>query len=117
MKKYILFITIVIVIFIMGIISTGCDLSKKEVIPPEKLPPVPEACAALSNEYSHALELAQSAVEASQLQITRIASHFAQCMEDAGLSEAEAKGIVKNMEKTVRKKEEKGNSQEEHFYR
>jgi hypothetical protein len=117
MKRNILFITIVIVIFIMGIVSFGCDLLKKEEIPPEKLPPVPESCAALSNEYSHALVLAQSSVEASQLQITRIANHFAQCMEDAGLSEAEAKGIVKNIEKTVRKKEEKGDGQEEHFYR
>ena len=116
MKRNILFITIVIVIFIMGIVS-GCDFLKKEEIPPENLPPVPESCAALSNEYSHALVLAQSAVEASQLQITRIANHFAQCMEDAGLSEAEAKGIVKNMEKTVRKKEEKGAGQEEHSYR
>jgi len=101
----------------MGLISFGCDFFKKEEIPPENLPPVPEACAALSDEYSQALVLAQSAVEASQMQITRIASHFAQCMEDAGLSEAEAKGIVKNIEKTVRKKEEKGNAQGEPFYR
>ena len=117
MKRNILFITIVLVIFIMGIVSFGCDFFKKEEIPPENLPPVPEACAALSNEYSQALVSAQSAVEASQMQITRIANHFAQCMQDAGLSEAEAKGIVKNMEKTVRKKEEKGGGQEEHFYR
>jgi len=116
MKINILFITIVVVI-IMGLISFGCDSFKKEEILPENLPPVPEACAALSDEYSQALVLAQSAVEASQLQITRIANHFAQCMQDAGLSEAEAKGIVKNMEKTVRKKEEKGGGQEEHFYR
>jgi hypothetical protein len=38
-------------------------------------------------------------------------------MEDAGLSEAEAKGIVKNMERTSGKKDEKGGGQEEHFYR
>jgi hypothetical protein len=114
MKRNILFITIVIVI--IGTVSFGCDFFKKEEIPPENLPPVPESCAALSNEYSQALILAQSAVEASQMQITRIASQFVKCMEDAGLSEAEAKGIVKNIEKTVRKKEEKGGG-EEHFYR
>jgi hypothetical protein len=113
MKRNILFITIVI--FIVGTVSFGCDFFKKEEIPPENLPPVPELCSALSNEYSHALLLAQSSVEASQLQITRIANQFAQCMEDAGLSEAEAKGIVKNIEKTVRKKEEKGGDREEHF--
>jgi hypothetical protein len=117
MKRNILFISIVIFIFIMGMVSFGCDFFKKEEISPENLPPVPESCAALSNEYSQALMLAQSAVEASQLQITRIASQFAKCMEEAGLSEAEAKGIVKNIEKSVRKKEEKGGGQEEHFYR
>jgi hypothetical protein len=117
MKRNILFISMVVVIFIMGMLSFGCDFFKKEEIPPENLPPVPESCVALSNEYSHALMLAQSSVEASQLQVTRIASQFAKCMEDAGLSEAEAKGIVKNIEKSVRKKEEKGGGQEEHFYR
>jgi hypothetical protein len=38
-------------------------------------------------------------------------------MEDAGLSEAEAKGIVKNIEKTVREKGEKGGGQEGYLYR
>jgi hypothetical protein len=116
MKRELFFNTIVSVI-IMGMVSFGCDFFKKEEIPPEKLPPVPEACAALSNQYSHALMLAQSSAEVSQLQITRIASQFAQCMEDAGLSEAEAKGIVKNIEKTVREKGEKDGGQEGYLYR
>jgi hypothetical protein len=116
MKREIFFNTIVSAIFIMGMVSFGCDFFKKEEIPPERLPPVPESCAALSNQYSHALMLAHSSAEVSQLQITRIASQFAQCMEDAGLSEAEAKGIVKNIEKTVREKGEKGGGQEGFFY-
>jgi hypothetical protein len=117
MKRAFFFNTIFSAIFIMGIVSFGCDFFKKEEIPPERLPPVPESCAALSNQYSHALMLAQSSAEVSQLQITRIANQFAQCMEDAGLSEAEAKGIVKNIEKTVREKGEKGGGQEGYFYR
>jgi hypothetical protein len=117
MKRKDFFIRIVSVIFIMGMVAFGCDFSKKEEIPPEKLPPVPESCATLSNQYSHALMLAHSSAEVSQLQITRIASQFAQCMEDAGLSEAEAKGIVKNMEKTVREEGEKGGGQEGDLYR
>ena len=116
MKRRIFFIRVVSVIFITGMVSFGCDFSKKEEIPPEKLPRVPEACAALSNQYSNALMLAHSSAEVSQLQITRIASHFAQCMEDAGLSEAEARGIVKNMEKTTREEGEKG-GQEGDLYR
>jgi hypothetical protein len=100
-----------------GMISFGCDFFKKEEIPPEKLPPVPESCVTLSNQYSHALMLAHSSAEVSQLQITRIANQFVQCMEDTGLSEAEAKGIVKNMEKTVREKGEKEGGQEGYFYR
>ena len=117
MKRKNFFIRIVSVIFIMGMVSFGCDFSKKEEIPPEKLPPVPESCAALSNQYSHALMLAHSSAEVSQLQITRVAGQFAQCMEDAGLSEAEAKGIVKNMEKTIREEGEKGGGQEGDLYR
>jgi hypothetical protein len=111
------FFIIVSVIFIIGLLSFGCDFSKKEEIPPEKLPPVPEACAALSNQYSNALRLAYSSAEVSQLQITRVASHFAQCMEAAGLSEAEARGIVKNMEKTIRAEGEKSGGQGEDIYR
>ena len=101
------FITIVGIFFIAGTLSFGCDTFKKEEIPPEELPPVPEACAALSNQYSQALKVAYSSAEVSQLQITRIANQFAQCMEDEGLSEAQAKGIVKNIEKRVREEGEK----------
>jgi hypothetical protein len=114
-KKFI--IRIVSVIFIMGMVVFGCDFSKKEEIPPEKLPPVPESCITLSNQYSHALKLAYSSAEVSQLQVTRIESQFVQCMENAGLSEAEAKGIVKNIEKTVSEEEEKGGGQEGDIYR
>jgi hypothetical protein len=113
-KKFVIIIT---AIFVTGLFSFGCDFSKKEEIPPEKLPPVPEACAQLSNQYTNALRLAYSSAEVSQLQITRIASHFAQCMEDAGLSEAEARGIVKNMEKTIRAEGGKGGGQEGDLYR
>jgi hypothetical protein len=117
MKRKIVLIRIISVIFIMGMVAFGCDFSKKEEIPAEKLPPVPESCATLSNQYSHALKLAHSSAEVSQLQITRIASQFAQCMENAGLSEAEAKGILKNIEKTVSEEEEKGGGEEGDIYR
>ncbi|MDQ7787849.1 MAG: hypothetical protein RDU01_09580 [Thermodesulfovibrionales bacterium] len=117
MKRIIFFITIVSVIFIVSIVSFGCEFFKKEEIPPEKLPPVPESCAALSNQYAHALMLAHSSAEVSQLQITRVANQFAHCMEDAGLSEGEARGIVKNIEKMVREQGEKGSGQEGYFYR
>jgi hypothetical protein len=117
MKRKIFSITIVSTIIILGMIFFGCDFFKKEAIPPEKLPPVPESCTTLSNQYSHALKLAHSSAEVSQLQITRVANQFAQCMEGEGLSEAEARGIVKNIEKTVREEGEQGSSQEGPFYR
>ena len=116
MQRIIFFITIASVIVILGMVSFGCDFFKKEEIPPENLPPVPESCTALSNQYSHALKLAYSSVEVSQLQITRVANQFAHCMEGEGLSEAEAKGIVKNIEKTVRVQGEKESGQEGSFY-
>jgi hypothetical protein len=111
------FFTIVCAIFIAGMLAAGCDFFKKEEIPPEKLPPVPESCAPLSAQYSQALKVAYSSAEVSQLQITRIANQFAQCMENEGLSEAEAKGIVKNIEKTVREEGERGGDQGGALYR
>lgn len=104
MKRKILFISIVSLLLLW--IFFGCDSSKKE-IPPDQLPPVPETCSGLSTQYSQALAAAHSSVEASQVQVTRIASQFAHCMEEAGLSEAEARGIVKNMERTAGEQGEK----------
>ena len=107
------FLLLIGVILISSLLSFGCNLSKKEEIPQEKLPPVPEACTALSNQYSNALRLAHSSAEVSQLQITGVASRFAQCMQDEGLSEAEARGIVKDMEKTSREEAEKRGGEED----
>ena len=117
MKRKLSYSTLICVIVMLGIVSVGCDFFKKDEISPENLPPVPEACAALSNQFTHALKLAYSSVEVSQLQLTRVANQFAQCMEGEGLSEAEARGIIKNIETTEREQAEKDTSQEGFFYR
>jgi hypothetical protein len=93
----------------------GCDILTEE-IPPEKLPPVPENCISLSNQYTQALLVAYTSAQASQLQITRLANTFAECMQTAGLSKAEAKGIIKNIEMTTREKVDKDKGQDVFVY-
>ncbi len=83
------------------VLFAGCDMPVQE-IPPEKLPPVPERCETFSNQHKNALAAAYSSVNASQLQVTKVANEFARCMQDAGLSVAEAKGILKKNEAEAR---------------
>jgi len=101
----------IIVIFSALIIFCGCDFFTEE-IPPEKLPPIPEKCMKLSNQHTNALLGAYSSAEVSQLQITKITNEFVNCMQDSGLSRAEAKGIIKNQEATIKKELEKGKGQQ-----
>jgi hypothetical protein len=106
----------IMTVAVIAFIFYGCDMTTKE-IPPDQLPSVPEQCTTLSDQHVRALTLAYTSAEASQLQVTRIANHFAQCMEDAGLSRNEAKGIIKNQEKTAREQAEKGGGQHDYIYR
>jgi hypothetical protein len=79
------------------LILAGCDMLTSD-IPPDKLPPVPEKCQSLSDQHKNALSAAYTSVGASQMQVTRVANEFAQCLQDEGLSRAEAKGILKKNE-------------------
>jgi hypothetical protein len=79
----------------------GCDMFSKE-IPPEELPPIPQECIPLSTEYTNAITGAYSTAKVSQMQITRVTNEFLECMQNAGLSRAEAVGIVKNREKIIK---------------
>jgi hypothetical protein len=88
-------------------ICAGCDMFTQE-IPPEDLPPVPENCRTLSNTHKNALLSAYSSVNASQMQVARVANEFAKCMQDEGLSRAEAKGILKKNETEARQETEQG---------
>jgi hypothetical protein len=106
----------IVTIAAIAFIFYGCDMTTKE-IPPDQLPPVPEQCTTLSDQHTRALTVAYTSAEASQLQVARIANQFAQCMEEAGLSRNEAKGIIKNQEKTVREQADKGGGQHDYIYR
>ncbi len=92
-------------------LTWGCDMLGQEV-PPEKLPPVPEKCRPLSDEHRDAVIAATSSVKASQTQISFIANRFAQCMQDEGLSRAEAKGLIKKNEAEARQAGEKSGGSE-----
>ena len=85
--------------FLMLIIAAGCDtLTTTTETPPDKLPPVPEKCMTFYNMHKNALLVAYSSAEASQMQVARVANEFTQCMENEGLSRADAKGILKKSE-------------------
>lgn len=97
------FSTKIIVLFCcILMVSAGCEFLEKEEIPPDQLPPVPAACSKESNIYANALYGAYEHAEVSQMQIRRVAKEFSKCLQNSGLSEAEARGIVKNQEKTFR---------------
>jgi hypothetical protein len=99
------------ILFLALMIFCGCDFFTEE-IPPEKLPPIPEKCMKLSNQHTNALLGAYTSAEVSQLQITRITNEFVTCMQDSGLSRAEAKGIIKNKEAAMKEEVEKGKGQQ-----
>jgi hypothetical protein len=96
---------------LMLLFGAGCDMLSQD-IPPEKLPPVPEQCVALSNQHKNALQAAYSSVRASQMQVARIANEFSQCMQDQGLSKAEAKGILKKNEEDAKGEVEKSGNED-----
>jgi hypothetical protein len=107
--------TIILILSIM-LFCSGCDMFTQE-IPPDKLPPIPQECLPLNNEYSNAIYGAQTAAKVSQMQISRVTNEFMKCMQDAGLSKAEALGIVKNQENIIKEKIEKEGVQSPQFYR
>ena len=108
MKKRIFSGKFIVLFFLMLMITAGCDmLTTTTETPPDKLPPVPENCMTLYNTHKNALLVAYSSAEASQMQVARVANEFAQCMEDAGLSRADAKGILKKNEAEAKQEVEK----------
>ena len=105
-KQYIIYS---IVISFLTVNFIGCDTFTEE-IPPDQLPPIPEECISLSHRYEETLRAAYSSIEASQTQVSFTANKFAECMQDAGLTRAETKGIVKDIESYVRQEVDKGGS-------
>ena len=92
----------------MVMLVAGCDsLTTTTETPPDKLPPVPEKCMTLYNTHKNALIIAYSSAETSQMQIARVANEFAQCMENEGLSRADAKGLLKKNEADAKQEAEK----------
>ncbi|GBE04582.1 MAG TPA: hypothetical protein ENG95_05805 [Nitrospirae bacterium] len=95
MKKTAFTAKIIVLFFSICMITSGCDMLKEEAIP-ENLPPVPVACMKESNLYANALYgLSNPLANVSQLQVSRMAGKFAACLENEGLTPAEARGIVK----------------------
>ena len=108
MRKGILSGKLISLFFLMLMIVAGCDmLTTTTETPPDKLPPVPEKCMTLYNTHKNALLVAYSSAEASQMQVARVANEFTKCMENEGLSRADAKGILKKNEADAKSEVEK----------
>lgn len=101
--------------FLVFIAFYGCD-KFTTLVPPENLPPVPDKCITLSNKHMNAMLIAYKSVEVSQLQVTKVANEFAQCMQAAGLSRAEAKGILKLNEAAAIKEAEESSADDMHVF-
>ena len=99
------------IVMCLCLFCTGCDMVtdmiKGDSVPSD-LPPVPEECEGPSRLYENALRAAYTTLEGSHLQASTLANKFSDCMENAGLTRGEAKGIVQNIEKTVRQEVDKG---------
>jgi hypothetical protein len=110
-KKGIFMRKLILLFGLMLMIMAGCDqLNTITPTPPDKLPPVPENCMDLFNQHKKALFAAYSSVSASQMQVATVANKFAQCMEDEGLSKADAKGIIKKNEADTKQEVENDSS-------
>jgi hypothetical protein len=108
MKKRIFSGKLIALFLLMLMIVTGCDmLTTTTETPPDKLPPVPEKCMTLYNTHKNALLVAYSSAEASQMQVARVANEFTQCIENEGLSRADAKGMLKKNEADAKLEVEK----------
>jgi hypothetical protein len=112
MRKEILSRKLMALFFLLLMLVAGCDtLNFTTETPPDKLPPVPEKCMTLYNTHKNALLIAYSSAEASQMQVARVANEFTQCMENEGLSRADAKGILKKNEADAKQEVEKSGDQ------
>jgi hypothetical protein len=98
----------IVLLFLMLMIIAGCDmLTTTTETPPDELPPVPENCVTLYRAHKNALLIAYSSAEASQMQIARVANEFTECVENEGLSRADAKGMLKQNEAEAKQEAEK----------
>jgi hypothetical protein len=91
-------------IFIAGTIffMSGCDFLKEELFTGE-IPPLPTECTKEANLLDlglYGIEMAQT----GQLQVNRATNRLDECLQNAGMSEAESKAIIKDRVKTYRER-------------
>jgi len=108
MKRGIFSVKLAALFFLMLMTVSGCDkLTTTAETPPDKLPPVPEKCMTLYNTHKNALLQSYSSAETSQMQVARVANEFSQCVENEGLSRADAKGLLKKNEADAKEEADK----------
>jgi hypothetical protein len=115
-KKIVLIAKCLAAFFSLFITAPGCDLVKEEILPGE-VPPVPAECKKESNLHTKTLDGLYRLGQVSQLQVSRAARRLHECLINSGLSDSEAKGIIKKQGKTVKERVEKeGVKKSEDFF-
>ncbi len=84
------------------IFISGCDFLKEELFT-GPVPPMPNECTKEANLLDHGLygiEMAQ----VSQFQVTRATNRLDECLQNAGMSNAQSRALIKDRVKTFRER-------------
>ncbi|MHA2219928.1 MAG: hypothetical protein ACXACY_28880 [Candidatus Hodarchaeales archaeon] len=94
------------VFFFILLIGAGCNLLQEEETL-KGLPSIPRECRKQSNLYTKTLDGMYRLAQVSQFQVGRAATRLHECLINSGITDAEARGIIKKKDETIKKKIEK----------
>jgi hypothetical protein len=96
-----------ILVFIAIILVAGCEMIEEQFAT-GSIQPVPAECNKEANFLDNALYRSQERGDVSKMQVTRVTNLFNTCLQNAGLSKADAKATLKDRIKTFNNRPDKG---------
>lgn len=96
-----------ILIFFTIILAAGCEMIEEQFAA-GSIQPVPAECNKEANFLDNALYGSQERGDVSKMQVTRVMNEFSTCMQNAGLSEADAKATLKDRIDTLNERPDQG---------
>ena len=106
MKKRYFIVTGTLIFFAITLVS-GCNMIQEEFAT-GSIQPVPAGCNKEANFLDRALYGSQELGQVSKMQVTRVMNEFNTCLQNAGLSKADAKATIKDRIKTFNERPDKG---------
>jgi hypothetical protein len=100
--------TLICIFFVAGF---GCDFLK-EKITTDEVEYVPDECNKVFNLFSNTLKGLYETGQVSQLQVTRAANKFEECLIDEGLTGTEARDIIRDYAEEIREETEEEEGKE-----